>query len=844
MRRGKGEDDQLGRFRFTRAACGNHQMRFANSINTFMTPRMSARIFRALITLFALLLTIHDSANAAVDSGAAEKINPELLAKQWSAKWIAAPRTSPHEYGVYHFRRTIELARAPSSFIVHVTGDNRYQLFVNGVRVVSGPARGDLYHWQFETIDLAPHLRAGVNVLAAVVWNFGEYAPEAQITNRTGFLLQGDGAPERIADTNAAWKAMRDDAYTPLAVTNAEMRGYFVAGPGEHIEAARYPWNWETASYDDASWSAAQEITPGAPRDARDAPNRWMLVPREIPLMEETPERIAAIRQAAGITPPSSFPQASASFRIPPHTVARLLLDQGHLTTAYPELIASGGRDAVLSLAYAESLMLPGDYKGGYRKGNRNEVKDKILVGYKDVFVADGGAHRLYRPLWWRTYRYLEFRIETKDEPLTIEDLRGVYTAYPFERKARFDGGDDELQKIIETGWRTARLCAHETYMDCPYYEQLQYAGDTRVQALVSLYMTGDARLARQAIAQLNNSRTAEGVTYSRAPSRLQQYIPPFSLWWIGMVHDYWMYADDPSFVRQMLPGVRAVLAFFAAHQKADASLGKLPWWNFVDWTKEWNNGVPPVAVDGSSAPLDLQLLLAYKWAAELEAALGSQALAGEDKRMEDSLRARIRKLYWDDARKLYADTPERKQFSQQTNALAILAGVTSEEADARALIMRTLSDETLVQCSIYFRHYLHSALNAAGAGDLYLEQLGTWRTMLARGLTTWAETADPTRSDCHAWGASPNYELFRTVLGIDSAAPNFKRVVIRPYLGKLTRASGVIPHPHGEISVSLALQPDGKLSAEVSLPPNTTGEFLWRGVRRALPAGKSKFSL
>jgi alpha-L-rhamnosidase len=49
---------------------------------------------------------------------------------------------------------------------------------------------------------------------------------------------------------------------------------------------------------------------------------------------------------------------------------------------------------------------------------------------------------------------------------------------------------------------------------------------------------------------------------------------------------------------------------------------------------------------------------------------------------------------------------------------------------------------------------------------------------MLNRGLTTWAETADPTtRSDCHAWSASPNYELFRTVLGIDSAAPGFRRV-------------------------------------------------------------------
>ena len=87
---------------------------------------------------------------------------------------------------------------------------------------------------------------------------------------------------------------------------------------------------------------------------------------------------------------------------------------------------------------------------------------------------------------------------------------------------------------MMEVGWHTARLCAHETYMDCPYYEQLQYAGDTRIQALVSFFMTGDGRLARQAINALDGSRTPEGLTFSRAPSRLPQYIPPFSLWWIG----------------------------------------------------------------------------------------------------------------------------------------------------------------------------------------------------------------------------------------------------------------------------------------------------------------------
>jgi hypothetical protein len=112
-------------------------------------------------------------------------VNPDLLAKTWPARWIAAPGAQPFSYGVYHFRKTFDLPAAPSRFIVHVTGDNRYQLFVNGTRVVWGPARGDLNHWRFETMDLAPHLKAGRNALAAVVWNFAQFAPEAQLTSQT-----------------------------------------------------------------------------------------------------------------------------------------------------------------------------------------------------------------------------------------------------------------------------------------------------------------------------------------------------------------------------------------------------------------------------------------------------------------------------------------------------------------------------------------------------------------------------------------------------------------------------------------------------------------------------------
>ena len=816
-----------------------------------MTSVRSLKVLVAALLLSAQAVALSTAPPSPAPAQASAQINPDLLSRRWDAKWITAAGTDPFAFGVYHFRKAIDLAAQPQQFVVHVTADNRYQLFVNGTRVAWGPARGDLNHWRYETVDLAPHLRAGRNVLAAVVWNFAELAPEAQVTWRTGFLIQGDTKAEQPVNSGVSWKAIRNPAYSPIPFSYAEMRGYTVVGPGERVDAARYPWGWETPAFDDSGWAAAvPAVADGresrSPRDAQDGPNRWMLVPRTIPLMEERAERLASVRQALGVDVPPAFPKAPAAFTIPANTHARLLLDVSHLTTAYPVLEYSGGAGATIKMGYAESLYYPKNSDRRGEKGNRNEVEGKEFLGNYDVVVADGGRHRSYSPLWWRTFRYVELTIDTKADPLTVDDLRGIYTGYPFDRQQRIDTGSALVSQILDVGWRTARLCAHESYMDCPYYEQLQYVGDTRIQALVSLYATGDARLMKNAISLLNDSRTAEGATMSRAPTRQQQYIPPFSLWWIGMVHDYYMYVDDPAFVREMLPGARAVLQFFARRQKANGSLGVMPWWNYVDWTAEWRSGVPPREADGSSAPLDLQLLLAYDWAAKLEQAFGSTTVAADYRASAGLLRQTIRSLYWDAGRRFFADTPAHKQFSQHANVLAVLAGV-STGPEARDLVTRVISDTTLVQCSYYFRHYLNSAVNLVGEGDRYLDLLGEWEAMLGRGLTTFAERYDapgnPSRSDCHAWSASPNYEIFRTVLGVDSAAPGFGRVRIRPFPGKLERVSGSIPHPKGEISVKLERSAGG-LNVEVTLPAGVPGDFSWRGAQRPLVPGTNRFTV
>lgn len=752
-----------------------------------------------------------------------------VLRPKWEAQWIAHPEVLGSAYSVQHFRRVIELKTVPKTWTVHVSADSRCRLFVNGVEVWTGPARSDLEHWPFATLDLAPHLRAGANVLGATVWNHGDYNPWSQISHRTAFLLQGDGPAEGVTNTGAKWKVFADASYS---IADKTRYPGIPTGRPVRFDARTHPWGWTKAGFDDRAWVAPELLGRGATRGVSDAGSPWWLVPQAVPALERVPQRFAAVARFTGPTPGAAFVAGREPWLVPANSSASILLDQKELTTAYPEIIVAGGRDAEIRMKWAEALV---DAKG--QKGNRNEVKGRTVTTPADAFVLDG-AERILQTHTFRTFRYLQLDVKTASEPLTIRDVRSVFTAYPFRENAAFKSSDATLADIWRVGWHTQRLCAGDTYYDCPYYEQLQYVGDTRIQALISLYVSGDSRLMRNAIAAFYNSRMSEGLTASRHPSAQRQVIPPYSLFWVAMIHDYWMHCRDDAFVRQMLDGVEGVLAWFERRLRADGLPGPIEWWNFGDWAEGWPRGVPPGATEGGSAFIALQYALAAREAAEMYAAFGEPEHAALWRGKANRAARAVEEHCWVEAKGLYADTPEKKSFSQHVNSLAVVSETTTG-ARAKAVVARILDDRSLTQCTFYFRFYVIRAMAAAGLGDRYLAELKPWRDMLALGLTTFAEKSEPTRSDCHAWSACPNYDLLALVCGITPDAPGFRRVRIAPALGLLEWAEGKLPHPDGEIAVRLTRKPGGGIKAAITLPAGVSGVFLWNGAERPLAPGQ-----
>jgi hypothetical protein len=303
------------------------------------------------------------------------------------------------------------------------------------------------------------------------------------------------------------------------------------------------------------------------------------------------------------------------------------------------------------------------------------------------------------------------------------------------------------------------------------------------------------------------------------------------------------MLRDDVPFVRRRLAGIRGVLDWYAASIDSTGMLGPMPYWNYVDWAREWHDGVPPGALDGHSATITLLYAYALQRAADLEADVGVPAMAAAYRARAERAITATRARAWDPARRLFRDAPGVASYSQQTNVLAILSGAVPA-GEQRALMERVLADGSLTQATYYFKFYLFEALREAGLGDRVIEQLEPWRGMLRLGLTSTPENPEPTRSDSHAWAAHPNYTLLATVLGVRPASAGFRTVRIAPALGPLQWAEGRVPYPAGDIVLRLTRRGGSGIEAVVTLPATVTGEFVWAGRRLPLHGGRQELTV
>jgi alpha-L-rhamnosidase len=772
----------------------------------------------------------------------------------WPAKWVGHPDHVGQESVVIAYRMRFTLD-GPQRVRIHVSADERYELFVDGRRAGRGPERGDKQNWFYETHDL--DLAAGEHVIVARTWWLGPAAPSAhaQVTVRPGFFLMAEGAHGDLLSTGVSdWqcKVLGGHAFEPPQIIGA----FCAVGARVIVDGATFPWGFERGEGD--GWGPVKVLAKAALASyLSEHPPEWVLRPALLPAMLEEPIRVGTVRHVSDKSSDRVHPvqvrnethladdgaawqrmiRGEGTVTIGANATRRVILDLDNYYCAFPEVVTTGGRGSRVRVYWAESLYQQPE---GHSKGNRDEVDGKFLLGMGDTFLPDGGRSRPFNTLWWEAGRYVEITVHTADEPLTIESFNLRETRYPLAFESRFEASDARLAEVTPIALRTLEVCAHETYFDCPYYEQLMYSGDTRLHTLVTYATSRDDRLPRKAVEMFDVSRLNSGLTEARYPSRVRQVIPTFSLWWVGMVHDYALWRDDPAFVAARMPGVRAVLEPFRAMITDEGLLRSPDGWSFVDWVPGWRDGMPKDAYRGINGTINALFVYAMRLAADLEEWSGEPELAARNRKTADRVAKAAGAAFFDEGRGLVAEDRARTQFSEHAQCLALLGGMLDEPKRLR-VAASLFADKDLAQGTIFFTHYLFEACRVTGRMDVLNERLGMWFDLKRYGFKTTFEMPEPTRSDCHAWGAHPVYHYFATLLGIRPTSPGFKTARIEPHLGPLASAKGTMVHPRGEIVVDVAVD-GGRLKGTISLPDGVTGVLVANGREVALRSGGQQF--
>ncbi|MEM7627617.1 MAG: alpha-L-rhamnosidase [Planctomycetota bacterium] len=770
---------------------------------------------------------------------------------RWPASWVACPGLPSGPKDVWY--RLVFTLDAPARCRIHVSADERYDLKLNGRRVGRGPHRGDLRHWCYETYDL--DLEAGEHVFLGLVSSPGlaqHLAPSAHLSRTHGLLLAAEGELGPTLATGVAdWRAQRIAGLEHLPPTIREAR---YAGGTQRIDARQY--HWPAAEGVGDGWLP---VVVGEPAKCHGEPYGELgqvrpLLPSRLPAMMERPFVAGRVRHvtahadgpvdaAQHLADEAAAWQAlldeQAPVTVAAHQTRSVIIDLENYYCAYPALTTRGGADAELSLDWSEALYAEPDENAP--KADRNAIDGLHFFGKGDEFIADGGE-RAFEPLWWRAGRFVRLRVRTRDEPIEIFGLTWRETRYPLECLPLAEVADDRLARALPVMQRGLLMCMHESYMDTPYYEQLMYVGDTRLDALCTYVVSPDDRLPRRSIELFGDSRIDSGMTQARYPSSTPQIIPSFSLWWIGMLHDLALWRGQRGFIAAQMPAARSVLEAFRRHLDADGLYRSMPGWNFLDWVPGYAFGVPPAGREGVNGAFNWQLVYTLRRAAELEDWLGETQLAERNRQTADALGAAIERSLWNPERALYADDLGAEHFSQHTQCLAVLAGGVDMDR-ASGLMRHTLDQTDLAPTTIYFSHYLFAALAAAGLGDALSEQLELWRTLPESGFVTPPETPEPSRSDCHAWGSHPLYHLVASVVGLRPASFGFDRVVVRPSLGPLPSIKVTVPHPRGTIVAQLE-QAGGEVRGLIALPDGVSGDFVYGDQRVGLAAGANSVTV
>ncbi len=759
--------------------------------------------------------------------------------------------------------------------VINITADSRYKLFVNGKYLGRGINRCESFYWYYNTYDITNFLQQGDNLIAIHARYYGlDFAyytmPGGRGRNKNnsgkgGVLFEveltfQDGTIERIGSGETTKVTRNAGERSNIPLKNDAL------GFAEEFDSRQVPRDWNELGFDDSTWKKPLIL---------EYPIKTLLPDENHPLHEEfvCPAKILAIgenkdvnqdlddedRQSADfnvqhmlegprgelknfeVTNPDALLGKGGICEITPKDraetrVLSIFLQFGKEMVGYPQILVEGPSGTTIDIIPTEKMRdnLPDLSFMNQKRGSR-----LILRGGKQFFEQ-----------WdWEGYCFMLLKIRNLTDRLNIHRVGTNVTHMQMSRQGRFECSDAGLTRLWEACAHTLKCCAIDGYLDCPSREQRSYAGDAYPEALIANACFGEPRLTRKLIYDCAFGQRKDGITFSFHPgdAEIQTHIiPDYCLYWIQISADYYQYYGDEKALADLYPHfLRAMDWFWPYLDPATGLLTDLPYWTFIDWS--FSHEKP-----GMWAILNAQFMDVLSFLADLAGKFSDVKNAKKFREKADQLRPQIDQTFWDETEGCYRDFKHQGKLhglSYMTNAYLVLKGVTTDADRIQQVIRRVFEfpgvadndkaqideyyskqqshhafgdalKERVVVAQPFFMHHVNQFFAKVGRYDLMMKYLRKWIPMLDIGPTqTIWETWSIAGSECHAWAATPAFDLSTHILGVRPAAPGFASVEITPHYGDLTWVKGAFPTCRGDIVVDWILDAANGAKVTITLP-------------------------
>lgn len=718
-------------------------------------------------------------------------------------------------------RQRLVLDVVPQRARLYITAHGVYEVTVNGQQVTDEVLAPGYDEYQerlsYQTYDVTPHLRVGENVVGirlADGWWAGRISFTGSSINygdTLGVLWRLDGDRQVLATSDGtARSSFGEIRYSDIFI-------------GEKVDARLAVPGWDTAGFDDSSWS---EVRAGAGGKAT-----------LVPFIGEPVRRVGEIRDPQVLRTPAG----------------ELIVDLGQNIAGRVRLTARGEAGTTIVLEHTEAL----DRDGNFQQNIMGRNKDQT-----DVWVLAGDGEETFEPRFtYHGFRYA--RVNGYPGDLAPEDVVGIVISSDLSQTGRFRTSDARINRLHDNVVWSQRANFFSTPTDCPQRERAGWTGDIQVFARAAMNNARVDLFLERWLANVRAAQTDAGVIPMIVPNTPSF---AFSMGQLGDTSSGWGDAitivplalyeryGDPQVLAENYDAMRKWVDWTRAQAQqgvpekyeelaADDPVRKrqsLLWntgFHFGDWLVPSTITDEPTSMMVAAALTGALFGSAYHYHSVSNLAQVAQILGDHDTAHEHrELAARIKEAY---IAEYVQDDGRLSVHMQGAYVISLAYGLIPDSLRAAAgkhLVELIHEADDHLDTGFLSVPHLLDVLVDLGERELayallFQDTAPSWLYEVKMGATTiWESWAgiDPDGQprdlslNHYAFGAVDDW-MYRHFAGIRPAAPGYAEIEYRPDLSApLDTVSAAIGTPFGEAALQWTRTAAERFEILVTVPSNT----------------------